>query len=480
MGVKDRPLDAGSAVVPCPARVADLRHATEADADAAGHRAFPARPGRALPNRSASRGRRRQHRLRTAADDPAGQRRLLDHRADQVGHQPAMAGRAVVGAQPHVDARRGENPPRRPGIPRCGSRSRASPSAPWGPVAADRRSGCRPRNSRASARNGVWPMPPATMTRCSAGGGRKAVAQRPPNLQDAAGLDRGQPAGHLSHRLVHDVHRRRLARPRLATSYNASGRPKSGSLPAGQPQHEKLTGDDPPRRWPDTRSECGRCPAPRERFPRRGQSPCQTRSAYGGYSRADGLMRRCGFLDACDARLAEGVEFFAAERSNGPGRQFAQPHRTDGRPHQAEHLVADLGQQAADFAVLAFRQHHFQQRAVLVMRLDGRLFRPGKPLGQVDAAANSLEHLRLGLAGDLDQIGFRHFVAGVAEPVGEFAVVGHQDQPLAVQVEPSHGKQPDAAGRDQVDHPRPARRVAIASRPRRPACSRRSRRAGRR
>ena len=39
-GVEHRPFDAGAAVVPAARGVADLLHATEADADAAGHRAF--------------------------------------------------------------------------------------------------------------------------------------------------------------------------------------------------------------------------------------------------------------------------------------------------------------------------------------------------------------------------------------------------------------------------------------------------------
>ena len=58
-------------------------------------------------------------------------------------------------------------------------------------------------------------------------------------------------------------------------------------------------------------------------------------------------------------------------------------------------------------------------------------------------------------------VGLLDAVARMRQPVGQIAVVGHQDQPFAVQVEPADGEQPSVARRHQVDHPGTARRVAV-------------------
>ena len=65
------------------------------------------------------------------------------------------------------------------------------------------------------------------------------------------------------------------------------------------------------------------------------------------------------------------------------------------------------------------------------------------------------------MPGHHDAIRLLDSVAGMREPVGQFAVVGQQDQPFAVQVEPSDREEPHVVAGHHVDNSRPAGRVAI-------------------
>ena len=65
-----------------------------------------------------------------------------------------------------------------------------------------------------------------------------------------------------------------------------------------------------------------------------------------------------------------------------------------------------------------------------------------------------------GPAAELRAIGLGHLEAGVRQPVGELAVVGHQDQPAAVGVEPADRIEPQPARGQQLEDRRAPVRVA--------------------
>jgi hypothetical protein len=176
--------------------------------------------------------------------------------------------------------------------------------------------------------------------------------------------------------------------------------------------------------------------------------------------RVAGLRRSRRIAPSFANGAAEGGDFFVVEGADGAGWQVAEADRADGDAFEALHLVAEPGQQAADFAVAAFVEHHFEERGFRPPGSDLHVLGVGDAFGQVDAVVQFGEHVALNLSGHLDLIDFLDAVAGMGEPVGQLAVVGHEDQSFARYVEPTNAKNPRRVGRKQVGDAWPAGRVA--------------------
>ena len=95
------------------------------------------------------------------------------------------------------------------------------------------------------------------------------------------------------------------------------------------------------------------------------------------------------------------------------------------------------------------------------MRFDLHPLGTRESFGQMNALFELVEHVARGVAGHDDAIRLAHSVTRMREPVGQVAVVGHQDQALAVQVEPADGEQPGVLRVDQIDDSSAARGIAI-------------------
>ena len=107
--------------------------------------------------------------------------------------------------------------------------------------------------------------------------------------------------------------------------------------------------------------------------------------------------------------------------------------------------MANFLEHLAQFAVAAFDENHFVPGIVALANLadTGRrgahLTRTGLATLDGDAAAQNVQLCLGGLAGDFDQVSFFHAGGGFGEPVGQFAVVGDHQQPLAHVIEPANG-----------------------------------------
>jgi hypothetical protein len=138
-------------------------------------------------------------------------------------------------------------------------------------------------------------------------------------------------------------------------------------------------------------------------------------------------------------------------------------HRADGDALQPQHLVVELGEHPANLAVLPLAEHDPQPRPV-ALRLDA-----ADALGldlavrQPDAVEQLLEVVRGRLAGDEYQVGLLDLVPRVHQGVGEFAVVGHQQHPLARLVEAADGVDALLDVRDQVGREGPSGGVVVGA-----------------
>jgi hypothetical protein len=93
--------------------------------------------------------------------------------------------------------------------------------------------------------------------------------------------------------------------------------------------------------------------------------------------------------------------------------------------------VTEVGQEAADFAIAALVEHHFQERRVLPPTLDAHLLGLRKALGQMDAALELAGDVVVDVASNLDLINLLDAVPRVRESVGQLAVIGDENQPFA-------------------------------------------------
>jgi hypothetical protein len=163
-----------------------------------------------------------------------------------------------------------------------------------------------------------------------------------------------------------------------------------------------------------------------------------------------------------------------AQRGDLAQREFAkrsglhvQRERAVAYAFDLFHVVANFFKHPANLAVFAFNQRDFIPRVVafpgqLHMGRRGALRVHGAVAGlgaQLEAAPQFLNVFGLRLAGDLDQIGFRHMRCGAHEMVGQRAVIGHQQQAFAQVVQPADGIYARSRLLHQVHHRGPAFRI---------------------
>ena len=182
-----------------------------------------------------------------------------------------MAERAVVAGEADVEARGAKIVDAGGERRRCGRRSRASLSWRAETCAADSPYLRRPRYSWPSARNGVWPMPPATMIECVGGLRRKTVAERAPDVELVAGLcsaasRRSSCRARGRRRRSPTADRPRRARRRRARAAGPTAdRRARRAAPSGTAQARSA------EQSRGTRSARGTCRARAGRFPRSGR-----------------------------------------------------------------------------------------------------------------------------------------------------------------------------------------------------------------
>lgn len=121
---------------------------------------------------------------------------------------------------------------------------------------------------------------------------------------------------------------------------------------------------------------------------------------------------------------------------------MAELQRAETNPPQVEYRMTRRRQHPANQVVPTLA--HFQLkpgRAVFLPQL-GHPGRPGRPVGEVHALAKPFERLVSDRPLDPGPVYFRHSEPGMRQPVGEFTIIGQEQEPLAVPVQPADGIHP--------------------------------------
>ena len=148
------------------------------------------------------------------------------------------------------------------------------------------------------------------------------------------------------------------------------------------------------------------------------------------------------------------LQGFGQRRLPFPRRQAVERPRADSDAHQPQGRMTNGGRHAADLPVAAFRERDLQPRGRHVApKTYGRLARP-EPVRLVDSprsgrrrdavlelhtAAQESERRGVRYALDLGEIGLLRPATRIGDPLLQRAVVGQEQQTLAVVVEPTCG-----------------------------------------
>jgi len=174
-------------------------------------------------------------------------------------------------------------------------------------------------------------------------------------------------------------------------------------------------------------------------------------AAGGAVSEAGGLGERI---------LAEGFDLRPGQLPPLPRQEVAEGELSDRDTLELMNLVPEMREHAADLAVLSLVENHLEDGALLVLRLEVDVLGAGHSLRETDAAAELVEGVRSGNSRHLNEVFFLDAIPRVGEEIGQFTVVGDEDQPFAHPVEPADGEQP-LLPRDEIDDAGPAVGVEV-------------------
>jgi hypothetical protein len=149
--------------------------------------------------------------------------------------------------------------------------------------------------------------------------------------------------------------------------------------------------------------------------------------------------------------LAEGLDLRPGQLPTLAGEEVAERKLADRHTLQLMDLVAEVREHAANLTVLPLVEDHLEDGALLVLRLEVDMLSPCHPLGEPDATAEFVDRLRGGHTGHLNEVFFLDSIPGVGAEIGQFTVVGDEDQPFAHPVEPADGEQTLVAGHEIDD-----------------------------
>jgi hypothetical protein len=166
---------------------------------------------------------------------------------------------------------------------------------------------------------------------------------------------------------------------------------------------------------------------------------------------AGGLGFAPGSLVSAEGRLFQSLHFFQSQAPMCSPGEFAQLQRSNGDSFESGYLVANRGQDAANFPIASFGQDHFQNGTRSLFLFQGDSLHLGFTFSQVDTSFELLQLIQRGTADTLDKVSLFDSELGVSQAKGEVAVIGNDDQPFAALVQAADVIDPQVSS-NQVDH----------------------------
>ena len=146
----------------------------------------------------------------------------------------------------------------------------------------------------------------------------------------------------------------------------------------------------------------------------------------------------------------QGLDLASRELPPLPRQKIPERETTDRDTLELMHLVAKLGEHAADLTVLAFVENHFENRALFVLAAETHPLGMDFAFGQANALPQPLEQIRARHTGHLYEVFFFDTVAGMREQVRQVAIVREENETFARTIEPPHGEE-SSIPRHEID-----------------------------
>ncbi len=142
------------------------------------------------------------------------------------------------------------------------------------------------------------------------------------------------------------------------------------------------------------------------------------------------------------------------------GREEPPPTRLEalegdwpyGHARESHDLVTELGEHAADFAILAFCEDQLHDRRIPLLGDRTGTLGANLPLGEPHAVDQFLEDFGRRYAGHYGSVDLLYAELRVSQPIGHLTIVGQEHEASAHLVETSHRVDSLGDVRDQVDH----------------------------
>ena len=161
-------------------------------------------------------------------------------------------------------------------------------------------------------------------------------------------------------------------------------------------------------------------------------------------------------------KALEELRLFGGQRTKRAAGHIAQANWAEADSLQTHDLVVNSREQTANFAVLSFVEHDVEISAVAHRLLHADPFDRESTFVEVHTAFQRCERVWRGDTFDVAEVKLRDAIAWVSHSVGQFAIIGHEDQALAFGVETTDRKHSFFEEfREHVDDSRTSLRIVV-------------------